>query len=325
VVAIGGGTGLPILLRGLKASLFPRGHTWMPARDRECLKAIVTVADDGGSSGRLRESYRLPSPGDIRNCLLALAEDDSALAAIFGFRFNGKTDVGGHSLGNLILTALHQLERDFSAAVERGGEMLGIRGYVLPSTDESVTLRAEYEDGSRMEGETRIASVRRPIRRLSIEPERARALPQAREAVGAADLIVIGPGSLYTSLIAPLLLRDLGDDIAQSAARVVFVMNLMTQPGETDGYTAADHLVALRRHVPGIPIHSVILNTAPVPPEAAAYYGAQGSTAVATDAELLRTMGCQTVEEDLLGEGIQVRHDPGKLADAVLALAVENR
>jgi uncharacterized cofD-like protein len=324
-VGIGGGTGLPILLRGLKAALFPPGYPWSPARDREYLTAIVTVADDGGSSGRLRQAYRLPAPGDIRNCLLALADDGSALATIFDFRFNGKSDVGGHSLGNLILTALHQLEQNFSAAVERSGEMLGIRGSVLPSTDESVTLRAEFEDGSRMEGETRIAAMGGGIRRLTLDPERARALPQAREAIGAADLIVIGPGSLYTSLIAPLLLRDLADDIAQSGARVALVMNLMTQPGETDGYTAADHLVALRRHAPQVPIHDVLLNTVPVPEKAAAYYAAQGARSVPLDAALLRTMGCRTVETDLLGAGVQIRHDPRKLAETILALARETR
>jgi uncharacterized cofD-like protein len=325
VVAIGGGTGLPILLRGLKAALFPPEYPWLPARDGECLKAIVTVADDGGSSGRLRRAYRLPAPGDVRDCLLALADDESNLAAIFDFRFKGTTDVGGHSLGNLILTALHQLEPSFCAAVERGGKLLGIRGRVLPSTDESVVLRAEFEDGSRVEGETSIASTGRLIRRLSLHPELARALPEAREAVANADLIVIGPGSLYTSLIAPLLLKDLADDIAQSGARVVLVMNLMTEPGETDGYTAIDHVVALRRHTPKVPIHDVLLNTSPIPEAVVAHYAASQSVPVSMDAQLLRALGCRTVEGDLFEDGVQVRHDPRKLADAILALAAEAR
>jgi uncharacterized cofD-like protein len=325
VVAIGGGTGLPILLRGLKAALFPPEYPWQPARDGECLKAIVTVADDGGSSGRLRRAYRLPAPGDVRDCLLALADDESALAAVFDFRFKGTTDVGGHSLGNLILTALHQLEPSFCAAVERGGKLLGIRGRVLPSTDESVVLRAEFEDGSRVEGETRIASTGRLIRRLTVHPELARALPEAREAIGAADLIVIGPGSLYTSLIAPLLLKDLADDIAQSPARVVLVMNLMTEPGETDGYTAVDHLVALRRHAPQVPIHDVLLNMSPIPEKVVAHYAAGHSVPVSTDAPLLRALGCRTVEGELFDDGVQVRHDPRKLAEAILALAPEAR
>ena len=325
VVAIGGGTGLSVLLRGLKAALFPPEYPWLAERDGECLKAIVTVADDGGSSGRLRRAYRLPAPGDVRDCLLALADDESTLAPIFDFRFKGTTDVGGHSLGNLILTALHQLEPSFCAAVERGGKMLGIRGRVLPSTDESVILRAEFEDGSRLEGETRIASTGRLIRRLTLHPKLARALPEAREAVGAADLIVIGPGSLYTSLIAPLLLKDLADDIAQSRARVVLVMNLMTEPGETGGYTAADHLVALRRHAPQVAIHDVLLNTAPIPEKAAAYYAARHSVPVPMDAELLRALGCRTVEGDLFENGVQIRHDPRKLAEAILGLVAEAR
>ena len=325
MVAIGGGTGLPVVLRGLKAALFPSGSPWLPARDGDCLKAIVTVADDGGSSGRLRRAYRLPAPGDVRDCLLALADDESALAAIFDFRFKGTSDVGGHSLGNLILAALHQLEPSFCAAVERGGRLLGIRGRVLPSTDESVVLRAEFEDGSRIEGETSIASTGRLIRRISMLPERARALPEAREAIGAADLIVIGPGSLYTSLIAPLLLKDLADDIAQSDARVVLVMNLMTEPGETDGYTAADHLMALRRHAPQVVVQDVLLNTAPIPETVATHYAAGGAVPVAMDAALLRAMGCRTVEADLFDDGVQVRHDPGKLADALLTLAAAPR
>ncbi len=325
VVAIGGGTGLPILLRGLKAALFPPEYPWLPARDGECLKAIVTVADDGGSSGRLRQAYQLPAPGDVRDCLLALADDESTLAAIFDFRFKGTIDVGGHSLGNLILTALHELEPSFCAAVERGGKMLGIRGRVLPSTDESVILRAEFEDGSREEGETRIASTGRLIRRLTLHPGLARALPEAREAVAAADLIVIGPGSLYTSLIAPLLLKELADDIAQSRARVVLVMNLMTEPGETDGYTAVDHLVALRRHAPQVTIHDVLLNTAPIPEKVAVHYAASHSVPVSMDALLLRALGCRTVEGDLFEDGVQVHHDSRKLAEAVLALAAEAR
>lgn len=324
VVALGGGTGLPILLQGLKAAFFPPGWTWVPARDRTRLTAIVTVADDGGSSGRLRQAYHIHPPGDIRNCLLALSDGDPTMAAIFNFRFNGEGEVGGHSLGNLILTALSQLEGDFSEAVEQGGEILAIRGQVFPSTLEDVTLRAEFEDGSQMEGESRIASVRRPIRRVVLQPEGVRALPPAREALEAADLIVIGPGSLYTSLIPVLLVKGLSEAIAHSRARVVLVMNLMTEPGETDGYTAADHVVAIRRHAPHVPIHDVLLNTTLIPREFIDYYTAEGAAPVPLDTELLPALGCRPVGRDLLGAGPQIRHDPRKLARAVLDLATEN-
>lgn len=323
IVALGGGTGLPVLLEGLRAALFPPSRAWEPARDGDRLTAVVTVADDGGSSGRLRHAYHVLPPGDIRNCLLALSDGDPTLASIFNFRFDGAGEVAGHSLGNLILTALSRLERDFLEAVERGGQILAIRGRVFPSTLEDVTLRAEFADGSSVEGESQIPAVRRAIRRVALRPEGAHALPQARQAVEAADLIVIGPGSLYTSLIATLLLRDLAHDIARSRARVVLVMNLMTERGETDGYTAADHLQALRRHAPEVHVTDVLLNTAPIPPASIDYYAAEGAAPVPPDAKLLQAMGCQPVERDLLSPGPLVRHDPHKLAQAVLALAAE--
>lgn len=321
VVALGGGTGLPVLLRGLKTAFFPPGWTWVPARDRDRLTAIVTVADDGGSSGRLRQAYRVLAPGDIRNCLLAVSDGDPAIAAIFNFRFNGDSELAGHSLGNLILTALSQLESDFPAAVERASEILAIRGQVFPSTSSDVSLRAEFADGSCVEGESRIASVRRPIRRVYLRPDGARALPQVLKAIEAADLIAIGPGSLYTSLIPNLLVRDLAETIARSRARVVLVMNLMTEPGETDGHAAADFLLALRRHAPQVPIDDVLLNTAPIRGELIERYAAEGAVPVHAEVEPLKALGCRPVERDLLGVGPKVRHDPHKVARALLELA----
>jgi uncharacterized cofD-like protein len=307
----------------LKAAFFPPAWRWVPARDRDHLVAIVTVADDGGSSGRLRQAYRVLPPGDIRNCLLALADGDSTMSTIFDFRFNGGEEVGGHSLGNLILTALSQLERDFSHAVERGSEMLSIRGRVFPSTLEDVTLKAVFDDGSEVEGESRIASVRRPIRRICLHPEGARALPQALDAIGAAHLIVIGPGSLYTSLIPILLVKQLADALADSAARIVLVMNLMSEPGETDGHTGVDHLLAIRRHAPRVPIHDVLLNTTPIPEKLIEYYAAEGARPVPLDTELLHALGCQPVECDLLSTGPKIRHDPHKLGKVLLELGAE--
>jgi uncharacterized cofD-like protein len=292
----------------------------VPARDRDRITGIVTVADDGGSSGRLRRAYGVLPPGDIRNCLLALSDGDPTLASIFGFRFNGNGGLGGHSLGNLILAALSRLEGDFSRAVEHAGRILAIRGRVLPSTLDDVTLRAVFADGSRAAGESRIAAARRTIRRVDLQPGGARALSEARRAVEEARLIVIGPGSLYTSLIPVLLVRDLAEAIRRSRARVVVVPNLMTEPGETDAYGAADCLLALRRHAPRIPIHDVLLNSAPIPARRISRYAARGSHPISGGIESLRAMGFRPVARDLLASGPRIRHDPRKLAQALLVL-----
>jgi uncharacterized cofD-like protein len=321
VVALGGGTGLPVVLEGLKHALFAE-RAGCPARSHDQLTAIVTVADDGGSSGRLRQAYGVLPPGDIRNCLLALADRSSTLAALFDYRFDESGDeIGGHSLGNLILTALSRMENDFSRAIQRGGEILGVQGRVFPSTTEAVQLRAQFEDGSWVEGESRIPSVPGLIRRVLLQPEAPAALAQAVEAVLYADVVVIGPGSLYTSLIPVLLVKELTEAIRQSQARVVLVMNLTTEPGETDRYTAADHLLAVRRHAPDVPIHDVLLNTTPVPGALMQAYSAAGATPVCPDIELLRALGYRPVRHELLGAGPKIRHDPHKLAAAILGLA----
>jgi len=323
VVALGGGTGLPVVLEGLKAALFPAGSEWVPTRDLERLIGIVTMADDGGSSGRLRRAFGIQPPGDVRNCLLALSDGDPTLAALFNHRFEGEGEVGGHSLGNLILTALTQMEANFPRAVLRASEILGIRGRIYPSTPDDVTLVAELGDGSLVAGESQIATARRAIRHVSLRPETARALPRARKAIAAADLVVLGPGSLYTSLIPILLVRDLTQAIAHSRARVVLVMNLMTEPGETDEYTAADYLLAIRRHAPSLRVHDVLLNTAPLSGEAVDRYAAEGGEPVRCRLAPLLAMGCRPVQRDLLGTGLPLRHDPHKLADALLGLLTE--
>jgi uncharacterized cofD-like protein len=320
IVALGGGTGLPIVLEGLKHELFAdgAGHS---DHERDRLTAIVTVADDGGSSGRLRQAYGVLPPGDIRNCLLALADGDSTLSALFRYRFDGGHEVGGHSLGNLILTALSQLEQDFAKAIERGSEILASRGRVYPSTTEDVRLRAELIDGSWVEGESRIASVPRTIRKVSLEPQDPQPFERAVEATLNADLVVLGPGSLYTSLIPVLLVKDLTNAIRRSGARVVLVMNLTTEPGETDGYTAVDHLLAIRRHAPEVPIHDVLLNSEPIPQDLVDAYAASRAIIVPPDVDLLRALGHRPVMRDLLGSGAKIRHDPRKLAATLLELA----
>jgi uncharacterized cofD-like protein len=320
VVALGGGTGLPTVLRGLRAGLFD-SYPWDPERDQTRLTAVATVADDGGSSGKLRATYRLPSPGDVRNCLLALAGADPEWSDVFAFRFGGGSEVAGHSLGNLILTALTELEQDFAKAVARVGRLLSIHGLVLPATDQNVTLHAELADGTVIEGESRIASARSPIRKVRLHPADAPALPETIDAIERAHLIVIGPGSLYSSLVAALLPHGIAEAITRSRARVVHVMNLMTEPGETDGHTAVDHLMAIRRHAPTMPIHDILVNSTPFAPEQIARYGAQGSVPIRADLALLRALGHSVHECDLLAGGDDVRHDPAKLARLLLTLA----
>ena len=321
IVALGGGTGLPVVLRGLRDRLFPAEWRGAPARGRERLTAIVTVADDGGSSGRLRRSYGVLAPGDVRNCLLALSDDDDPLAAVFGFRFDGQDGVAGHSLGNLILTALAQIDGHFPRAVERAGRILSARGRVLPSTCDPVRLVAELDDGRRLEGESRIGAAGGRIRRVGLEPAGARAVAEACEAIALADLVVVGPGSLYTSLVPVLLVRELADAIAASRARTLVVMNLMTQPGETDGHTAADHLAALRRHAPRLRFHDVLVNVAAIPEPLGRSYAEHGAQPVVVDGEALRQLGCRVWERPLLAPAGRVRHDPGLLAQAVLDVA----
>ena len=325
VVALGGGTGLPIVLRGLKSAIFPPGPVTPGARDQSRLTAIVTAADDGGSSGRLREAFRMQPPGDIRNCLLALADGDPTLSAIFGFRFDGGASrgVGGHSLGNLILAALNHLESDFLRALERATQLLAVRGRVLPATLDDVRLVAEFTDETRVEGESRIARERRPIRRVYLRPASARALPEARRAIAAADVILLGPGSLYTSVIPVLLVRGLADAIAAARGRVVLALNLMSEPGETDGYGAADFVGAIRRHAPQVAIDDVLMNVAPIPAARSSSYAAAEARPVRADRAGVAAHGCRIVERDLLGAGPLIRHAPDKLARAILEIARE--
>ena len=316
ITALGGGTGLAVLLRGLRSLNFPQADV-DAATDRR-LTAVVTVADDGGSSGELRRQFRILAPGDIRNCLLALSEADPTLQALFDFRFDGK--IGGHSLGNLILTALTLLEKDFSRGVERAARLLAVRGRVLPATATDVQLLAEYTDGGWCRGESHIAVPRRRIQRVALLPAGARALPQALEAVAASDLVTIGPGSLYTSLIPVLLAEGMTQAIAASGARVVLVMNLMSETGETDGYTAMDVLEALRDHAPGLLIHDVLINSTPLTADQIRRYADEGAEPILADPDAIAHLGPRPIECDLLGEGPQARHDPRKLADALLNL-----
>lgn len=320
IVALGGGNGLSTLLRGLRPLYFPACLKPPTGPEREALTAIVTVADDGGSSGLLRKAYPMLAPGDIRACLLALARNQNTLQSLFDFRFNG--EVGSHSLGNLILTALAQTEGDFTRAIERASELLEVCGRVLPATPDNVSLRARFADGSTVHGESQIAAAGKKIERIELVPSGIATLPQATSALAEADAIVLGPGSLYTSILPTLLVPGIADAIAASRARVILVMNLMTEPGETDTYGPLDFLRALRRHAPGVVVDYVLQNNAPIPQQQRARYDSQGAVQIAPSAQRFPGFSCRPVFRNLFSEmpGAKIRHDPDKLARAILEL-----
>jgi uncharacterized cofD-like protein len=313
VVAFGGGTGLASLLRGLKKYVARRRGRLarMPIAD---LAAVVTVTDDGGSSGRLRRNYHVLPPGDIRNCLVALSADEALLSRLFQYRFPRGPGLGGHSFGNLFLTALTGVTGDFAEAVRLSSEVLAIRGRIFPSTIDPVALEAELENGRLVHGETRISRSRRRIRRVRLQPRGVRPLPEVLEAIGRADLILIGPGSLYTSVIPSLLVSGIADAVRRSPALRVYIANLMTQLGETSGYSAADHVKALIDHFgPGM-IDWVVLNRGKPSSRLSRRYHAQGADPVDPDAARIGALGCRTILARVMEESLVVRHHSDRLA-----------
>lgn len=319
VCAIGGGTGLSALLSGLKHFIDPPP----PGESRDDvyfadLSALVTVTDDGGSSGRLRDEFQMLPPGDIRNCLVALSEDESLLSSLFQHRFEGGGELGGHNFGNLFLTALTAVTGDFSEAVRAASHVLAIRGRIFPSTNQSVSLVAHLENGERVAGETQISESTKPIRRVHLDPENCRPPADALEALAQADLVLIGPGSLYTSLIPNLLVPGVVDAIQSSRALVVYVSNMMTQPGETTGYSLADHVNALRQHAPDLALSHVLANSTNVDEETLARYREQDAYPVELSDE--STLPCPLVLADLLHPGPVLRHDGEKCARALQSL-----
>jgi uncharacterized cofD-like protein len=320
VVAIGGGTGLSALLRGLKLYVDEAASPTARQPIITRLTAVVTVTDEGGSSGRLRRDFRILPPGDIRNCLVALAEDETLIAQLFQYRFARGHGLKGHSLGNLLLTALTHLTRDFAQAVRLSGEVLAIRGEILPSTLADVRLKARLHDGRVVHGESHISKTRVPIRRLQIVPARCRPLPETLVALKEADLITLGPGSLYTSLIPNLLVRGIAEAIAASKALRVYVGNLVTQPGETRGYTAAQHLRALHQHARRRLFDLMILNSASLSRSLLRRYAAQGAEPVRNDIEAVWAQGVEPILVDLLVEDRVARHDSVRLAQLLIDL-----
>ena len=326
IVAIGGGTGLPNVLRGLRPLLYAASEQaeGTPSRDR--LVAIVATSDDGGSSGRLRAQFNVVPPGDIRNCLAALSVNHALIADIFQYRFDGGDGLDGHPIGNLVLTALADVTHDFAKAVEIAARVVGARGTVLPATREMITLVAEFDDGRIVSGETAIAAGGGRIRELSILPERPSVLPGSYEAILKADVVVVGPGSLYTSILPPLLVPELRDALHKTQATRIFVANLMTEPGETDDYSALDEILALERHLAAQLFDCVIYNTGAVPNSVADLYAAGGARPVVTgnfELAALERLGVRPIGVPLVSEhpAGKIRHHPDRLAAAVLAIA----
>jgi uncharacterized cofD-like protein len=310
------------VLRGLKEHV--SGRKKGESRPISDLAAVVTVTDDGGSSGRLRREYRVLPPGDIRNCMVALSQDEHLLGRLFQYRFPAGRGLAGHSFGNLFLTALTNVTGDFSKAVQVSAQVLAIRGRIFPSTAQNVTLEAELEDGTVVAGETRISRSRKRIRRVRLVPRRVRPVPDVLKALREADLILVGPGSLYTSIIPNLLVGQIAEVIAHSEATRVYIANLMTQPGETQHYSVADHIRAIYEHTrPGL-FDFVVINRKSVSPKLLRRYRAQGAEPVKPALDEIESMGLRCVMGDLLQEGAVVRHDQARLTRILLDKFVEN-
>ena len=324
VVAIGGGNGLSMLLSGLKRYVNAEAtETFL----LESLAAIVAVSDDGGSSGRLRDELQMLPPGDIRNCMVALSEDSHLLSKIFQHRFRGDGHLGGHSFGNLFLAALTEITGDFAEAVRLSSEILASKGHIYPATDADVRLAAELEDGSIVRGETNIGKIGHSIKRLYLEPENCRPLPGALAAIAKADIITVGPGSLFTSLLPPLLVEDVSEAIGKADAMKVFICNLMTQPGETDGLSAIRHLEILREYAPEIDFDYVIVNNRPISEVQSSRYAGEGAEQIGVHGSIspVTVEGAEIVYGNLLDEGEKVRHNSKRLAQVVLLCALQPR
>jgi uncharacterized cofD-like protein len=329
IVSIGGGTGLSTLLSGIKKfapGLQKPADNSAPVLD---ITAVVTVSDDGGSSGRLRRDFDILPPGDIRNCMTALSEDEHLLSQLFRYRFVGGRGLKGHSFGNLFLTAMHQITGDFAQAVKLSSEILAIRGRIFPATAANVTLEAVLADGTEVRGESKISKSRHPIRKIRLHPAHCDPLGDTLDALAKADLITLGPGSLYTSVVPNILVKGIAEAIEKSPAMKVYFVNLMWQPGETINFTASEHVKALQAHARRKLIDCVVLNTAPIAPALRRKYARVKVKPVENDMQALDKLGLKIVTADLVSDsGIaqdKIRHDSSALAAVVLDLASRSR
>jgi len=320
VVAIGGGTGLSTLLRGLRRHVIAPGQTGAAGGSIADLAAVVTVTDDGGSSGRLRTGFNMLPPGDLRNCMVALSEEEALLVRLFNHRFVGGEALKGHNFGNLFLAALTEITGDFALAVQLASKILATRGRIYPATTANTTLVAEMEDGSFVRGETNITASKQHIVELTLDPPGPAPLPETTEAIQKADLITVGPGSLYTSLITNLLVEGIPAALAEARGLRVFVCNLMTQANESLGLTAAQHIEKIYDHTRAPIFDCALVNTAPFSPETLARYKAEGAAPIVADVERIQALGVRCIIGDFAQEENLVRHATDRLAEALLSL-----
>lgn len=313
VVAIGGGTGLPAVLRGLKKCPVD-------------ITAIVTVADDGGSSGMLRHELQIPPPGDIRNVLVSLSDVEPMFEKLLQHRFKTDSGLNGHSLGNLLIAALTSITGDFVKGVREMSRILNVRGEVLPAADQSIVLGAVMNDGSIVEGESSIPRANKRIKKVFLKPDNIRPLPESVRAIREADLITLGPGSLYTSVIPNLLVPGLAEEIVRAKAEKVYVCNVMTQQGETDGFSASDHIAVINEHVGGSFIDTIIVNNQPIAPEILKRYAAEHAEPVSVDREKLENMGLTVVSDPLIRTaGGMIRHNETAVARLLMDVLAEKK
>lgn len=313
IVVIGGGTGLSTMLRGLKR--YPYDIT-----------AIVTVADDGGSSGRLRDDYDIPPPGDIRNVIAALSDTEPLVEQMFQYRFTESNDLGGHSLGNLMLTALAEITGDFSHAIAEMSKVLKVHGKVLPAANRKVMLHAELVDGSIIKGESKIPNAQMPIKRVFLEPDNVKPLPEAIKAIERADFILIGPGSLYTSIIPNLLVQEIGESVKYTKAKKIYICNLMTQKGETIHYRATDHVQAIYQHMGQSCLDAILVNSVDLPSTIKENYKEENAEPVQFDVEKLEKMGLEVIKKDIavIQSGV-VRHESEEIAKWLFEYTKQNK
>ncbi len=311
IVVIGGGTGLSVMLKGLK-------------KYTSNLTAVVTVTDDGGSSGRLRSQLGVLPPGDIRNCLVALAETETLMDKVFQHRFNAGDGLQGHSLGNLLLVALTDITGDFVSAIREVSQVLKVRGQVLPATLEYVNLAAQMQDGSTVTGETSIRQHEQKIEKVFLIPEKCLPAPETLEAIREADAIILGPGSLYTSIIPNLLVHGVVPAIEASRAVTCYVSNIMTEKGETDDYSAADHLQVILQHLGKQIIDYVIVNSGPIDEDRLKRYREENAVPVRISSEEIISMGIHLIEEDLVSHTDVAWHEPNKLARVIIDIIRSN-
>ncbi len=308
IVAIGGGSGLPVLLHGLKE--FTSNIT-----------AVVTVADDGGSSGRLRSQFNMPPPGDIRNCLVALADAEPMMSDLFQFRFKESGELEGHNFGNLFILAMLKVTGDFEKAIKESSKILAIRGRVVPSTLKRVSLVAHHKDGTQTEGESNISKVKSPIERLYLKPQGCAGTEDAVEAIENADAIVIGPGSLYTSILPNLLIEDIADALARTGAPKIYICNVMTQPHETDNMSAFQHVNAIIEHSRPEVLSHVIINSGQVPPQILKKYAAEEAFPVKKeDVVRIRGLGYTLIEDNIINCVDIIRHNPRRVSKLLLEI-----